>query len=100
VPALDGDLKGWLGELAALKAVARQAVPGHGPALVPWPDAAAALEQYLRALLEETRAAIAKGVPIEEAATTVALSERGHWQMFDDYHGRNVIEAYRRLEWE
>ena len=100
VPALDGDLKGWLTQLAALKAAARQAVPGHGPVLVPLADAAAALEQYLRVLLVETRAAIAKGVPIEDAAVTVALSERGKWQMFDDYNGRNVMEAYRRLEWE
>ena len=100
VPALDGDLKGWLAELAALKELARHAVPGHGPVLVPMADAAAALERYLRVLLEETRAAIAKGVPIEDAAITVALSERGNWQMFDDYNGRNVMEAYRRLEWE
>ena len=100
VPALDGDLKGWLAELAALKAAARRAVPGHGPVLVPLADSAAALEQYLRVLLEETRAAIAKGVPIEDAAVSVALSERGNWQMFDDYNGRNVMEAYRRLEWE
>lgn len=101
IPVLDGDLKGWLSELAALRALnIREAVPGHGPQLVPWPEAEAAQTRYLRVLLDETRAAIAKGMPIEDATTTVAQSERGNWQLFDDYHGRNVIEAYRRLEWE
>jgi transcriptional regulator GlxA family with amidase domain len=75
-------------------------VPGHGPALVPWAAAEDAQRRYLTALLDETRAAIAKGIPIEEAATTVAQSERDKWQLFDSYHGRNVLEAYRRLEWE
>ena len=44
--------------------------------------------------------AIAKNVPIEDASTSVAQGERGNWQLFDAYNGRNVIEAYRRLEWE
>ena len=98
---LDGDLKGWLAQLAEIRASGvRQAVPGHGPALVPWAAAEDAQRRYLTALLDETRAAIAKGIPIEEAATTVAQSERDKWQLFDSYHGRNVLEAYRRLEWE
>lgn len=101
IPVLDGDLKGWLSEMASLQALGvRQAVPGHGPALVPWPAAVAAQDRYLRLLLDDTRTAIAKGVPIEEAPDTVALSERGNWQLFDAYNGRNVIETYRRLEWE
>lgn len=101
IPSLDGDIKGWLSELAGLRALnVEEAVPGHGPALVSWAAAEAAQAKYLRVLLEETRAAIAKGTPIEDAATSVAQSERGNWQLFDDYNGRNVIEAYRRLEWE
>ena len=101
VPSLDGDLKSWLSVLAALKTGPwRQAVPGHGPALVAWPAAAAALERYLNALLTQTRAAVAKGVPIDQAAHTVAQDQRGRWRLFDDYNPRNVIEAYRQLEWE
>jgi quinoprotein relay system zinc metallohydrolase 2 len=100
-PSLDGDLKGWLTELATMRnSDVRQAVPGHGPPLVPMQDAVAPLERYFTVLRDETRAAIAKGTPIEEAATTLAQSERPHWAMFDAYNGRNVIEAYRRLEWE
>lgn len=101
IPVLDGDLKGWLSELAALGASGvREAVPGHGPALVSWAEAEAAQSRYLRVLRDEARTAIAKGMPIEDAAATVAQSERANWQLFDDYNGRNVIEAYRRLEWE
>ncbi len=101
IPVLDGDLKGWLTEMAALRALnTDKVVPGHGPQLVNWSEAEAAQNRYLRVLLDETRAAIAKNVPIEDAATSVGQSERGNWQLFDAYHGRNVIEAYRRLEWE
>jgi quinoprotein relay system zinc metallohydrolase 2 len=101
VPSLDGSLRGWLGELKALKAIpARRAVPGHGPASVDWPTSAAGLERYLNTLLTETRAAIARGVTIEEAVNVVGQSERGKWALFDDYHGRNVTQAYKELEWE
>ncbi len=101
VPALDGDLNGWLAELAAMRASGvRHAVPGHGPPLVEMREAIAPLERYLHLLRDETRAAIAGGVPIEDAAASVAQSERARWPLFDAYNGRNVIEAYRRLEWE
>jgi quinoprotein relay system zinc metallohydrolase 2 len=101
VPSLDGSLRGWLKELQVLKATpARRAVPGHGPASVNWPAAAAGLERYLNALLTETRAAIARGVTIDEAVNVVGQSERGHWALFDDYHGHNVTQAYKELEWE
>lgn len=101
VPSLDGNLTGWLAELAAMRTSGvKQGVPGHGPALVRLEEAVAPLERYLTVLRDETRAAIAKGLPIEDAATTVAQSERTRWPLFDAYNGRNVIEAYRRLEWE
>ncbi len=101
VPALDGSLRGWLKELQALKSIrASRAVPGHGPASVDWPSSAAGLERYLNTLLTETRAAIARGVTIEEAVNVVGQTERGKWALFDDYHGRNVTQAYKELEWE
>jgi hypothetical protein len=101
VPSLDGSLRGWLKELAALKSVpARLAVPGHGPTSVKWPSGADDLERYLGILLRETRAAIAKGTDLEAAVGTVALSERARWKLFDDYNGHNVTQAYKELEWE
>ena len=101
VPALDGDLKGWLGELDRMLGWrVAAAVPGHGPAILPYARAEAGLRRYLEVLLRETRAAVAKSVPIEQAAHSVAQSERDKWALFDAYNPRNVLEAYRQLEWE
>jgi quinoprotein relay system zinc metallohydrolase 2 len=100
-PSLDGNLAGWLGVLAGLKTVAAtQAVPGHGPRVVAWPASAANLERYLHTLQRETRRAVAAGMPIDQAARTVAQSERSRWRLFDDNNPRNVLEAYQQLEWE
>ena len=101
IPSLDGSLRGWLGELKALRALpARRAVPGHGPTSVDWPTGAGDLERYLGVLLRETREAIASGKDIEAAVGTVARSERSRWKLFDDYNGHNVTQAFKELEWE
>ncbi len=101
VPAVDGSLPGWLREIAALRTLpCTRAVPGHGPASVAWPGAAADEQRYLTVLLTETRAAIARGVELEDAVATVGGSERGRWTLFDDYNGRNVTAAFKELEWE
>jgi quinoprotein relay system zinc metallohydrolase 2 len=101
VPSLDGSLRGWLGELDALEALgARRVVPGHGPELVEPGPAFAALRAYLETLRDDVRAAIAAGEPIGAATETAAWSQRGNWTLFDDYHGRNVTQAYKELEWE
>ena len=100
-PSLDGNLAGWLDALALLKAAAAtRAVPGHGPPVVPWPKAAFDLERYLHVLQRETRQAVAAAIPIDQAARTVAQSERPRWKLFDDNNPRNVLEAYQQLEWE
>lgn len=101
VPALDGSLKGWLRETQALRATgATQAVPGHGPAVVSLAPALTDLERYLKRLRDDTRAAITQGMPLDEAVARVARAEQSQWALFDDYHGRNVTQAYQELEWE
>jgi quinoprotein relay system zinc metallohydrolase 2 len=101
VPALDGSVLGWLQVLDALKATgAAQAVPGHGPERVDWPAGAADLERYLRTLVLETRGAVRDNIGIEAAIERVGAGERGRWTLFEDYHGRNVTQAYKELEWE
>jgi len=100
-PSLDGSLKGWLQELSMLGSLnVRHTVPGHGPARVDFASAATKLQRYLEALLRETRQAIAKGIDIADAPETVAQSERAQWTLFDEYHGQNVTQAYKELEWE
>ncbi len=101
VPSLDGSLKGWLRELAALRVNgAARAVPGHGPAVVDWPAGAADIERYLGTLLRETRAAFASGTSINSAIHSVGQGERERWKLFDDYHAHNVTQAYKEVEWE
>ena len=101
IPAIDGSLLGWLKVLQELKSLpATHAIPGHGPIFVPWPAAAADEERYFNVLLRETRAVLAKGEDIEAAIATVGQGERDKWLLFDEYNGRNVIAAFRELEWE
>jgi len=101
VPSLDGSLKGWISVLDDLARLPLEhAVPGHGPPLVAWPEAAKPLQHYLAALRDEVKRAIARNVPLEKAVTSIGRSERGKWKLFDDYQGRNVTEAYRELEWD
>jgi glyoxylase-like metal-dependent hydrolase (beta-lactamase superfamily II) len=105
VPSLDGSLKGWLNEAERLQRLgAARAVPGHGPAAVELAPAMAELTRYLTALRDETRRAIAAGVSIADAGRivgrTVAQAERGRRALLDDYNERNIIQAYKELEWE
>lgn len=101
VPALDGSLLGWLQVIDQLRQIpARRAVPGHGPASVPFPDALADERRYLALLAQEIRALLARGGTIEQAVATVGQSECGRWALFDEYNGRNVTSAFKELEWE
>ena len=102
VPALDGSIRGWLaliGKLETRKDV-ELAVPGHGPASMPWPDALAAETRYLNKVAEDVRAMIKQGKTLAEAAQTAGLSEKDAWLLFKEYHARNVSAAFAELEWE
>jgi quinoprotein relay system zinc metallohydrolase 2 len=101
LPVVDGSLVGWLKIAEQLKAVpARQVVPGHGAAVLPWPRALEPQQRYLDTLARDVRAAIKAGVPIGEASKTAGRSERGNWDLFDDFNARNATAAYGELEWE
>lgn len=101
IPALDGSIIGWLKLIAILRTEkAERVVPGHGPASMPWPDALAPQERYLRTIADEVRTMIKAGKPISEATKTAGYSEKKSWLMFDDFHVRNVTAAFAELEWE
>ena len=100
-PALDGSLLGWLQVLDELRQLpAARVVPGHGPASAPWPAALDAQTRYLQILRDEIRQILKQGGTMEQAVETAGQGERGNWQLFDDYHPRNVVTAFAELEWE
>jgi len=99
VPVVDGSLRGWIADIEPLAAIpAERVVPGHGP-VSPWPAALADERRYLDILARDVRALIAAGRPLADAASA-AGSERGKWDLFEDYHARNATAAFSELEWE
>jgi quinoprotein relay system zinc metallohydrolase 2 len=100
IPVMDGSLRGWRGLLDQLAALpAQHVVPGHGP-VSPWPAALDGERRYLDTLIADSRALIAQGHTITEAAASAAVSERPKWRLFDDYNARNATAAFSELEWE
>lgn len=99
-PVLDGSIRGWLGALGELAAVAAQrVVPGHGP-VSGWPAALADERRYLETLASDIRGLVAQGEPIAAAAEKAAVSERSRWELFDDFNARNATAAFSEIEWE
>ncbi|MGH1480193.1 MAG: quinoprotein relay system zinc metallohydrolase 2 [Geminicoccales bacterium] len=101
-PVLDGRLLGWLDVLDELQQIeAKMVVPGHGPISAAWPDALGAERRYLTRLRDEVRDFLAGGGLLDDVVETLTFEdERAAWQLFDEYHGRNVSAAYAELEWE
>jgi quinoprotein relay system zinc metallohydrolase 2 len=100
IPVVDGRLLGWLKVLKELKKVeAVRAVPGHGPASVPWPAALDAERAYLEKLATDLRDLVKSGASIRDASKA-AQSEAQEWQLKDDFHERNAATGYTELEWE
>jgi hypothetical protein len=57
-------------------------------------------ENYLKRLQTEIRAAIKAGKTIEQAMDEIGQSMHPDWQLFDDFHKRNIATAFAELEWE
>jgi quinoprotein relay system zinc metallohydrolase 2 len=101
LPALDGSILGWLAVMDKLAAIdAARVVPGHGPASAEWPDALTPQRRYLEAVVDGTRKLIRAGARISDAPDAVAQDERTRWELFDEFHARNVTAAFAELEWE
>jgi quinoprotein relay system zinc metallohydrolase 2 len=101
LPVVDGSLNGWLKEIDKLKTIdAKLVIPGHGPVSAAWPLALVSEERYLRMLQTEIRAALKANKTMEQAMAEVGQSARGEWQLFDEFHKRNIATAFAELEWE
>jgi quinoprotein relay system zinc metallohydrolase 2 len=101
IPALDGSIRGWLEAIQSLAEIpAKHVVPGHGPAVAPWPEALEPERRYLEAVTAGVREMIDAGESIAGAPEKVAREERERWRLFDEFHARNVTAAFAELEWE
>lgn len=101
IPVVDGKLRGWLATLRKLARIdAARIVPGHGPTQGASPDAWAPQQEYLEALLRETRAAIKSGKTLSQAVDSVGTQAASRWQLTERFHRRNVTAAFAELEWE
>lgn len=101
LPSLDASINGWLSELATMTQLpADRAIPGHGPVSVPWPSGAADEIRYLETLRRDVRGVLHDGGDLDDAVPVAAASERGRWQMFDEYNPHNIAHAVHELEWE
>ena len=101
LPALDGNLKGWLAvidELSRMKA--RFVVPGHGSLTADLEVSLIREREYLTALYDGVRSELAQGQSMQDAIGKVAVAERDRWALWEDVHPRNVARAYEELQWE
>lgn len=100
-PTLDGSIVSWLGLLETLsKKDAQRIVPGHGPATMEWPEAAKPMQRYFSTIAREIREILARDGTMRDALASVGQSEKDAWELFSEYHARNVSAAYAELEWE
>lgn len=101
LPTLDGSLKGWLAELAELEQKRfKRVIPGHGPIVTDWPKSLEPQQRYFGTLLTEIRKMIKNGKFIEDAIEQVGYKFKDQWQLFDEFHKKNVTAAFAELEWE
>lgn len=101
IPVIDGSLRGWLQAMTELTAIdAARVVPGHGPAPLPWPDAARQQTAYLEALATAVRSAIDRGLTLGQAVASIPVDAAARWVLADAFHRRNVTTTYAELEWE
>lgn len=101
IPVIDGSLKGWLAELDRLENEKHKLViPGHGPIVENWPQPVKAQKAYLNGLLTEIRSFIKQGKTLEQAVQQIGLSAKNQWQLYEEFHRKNVTIAFAELEWE
>nr|WP_241905094.1 quinoprotein relay system zinc metallohydrolase 2 [Enterovibrio norvegicus] len=105
IPTLDGNLIGWLKVMDELDQLPYQrVVPGHGAVQLRTTfserSAFAHQRHYLESLTASVRDAIHQHIDINTASNTLMKDHAKQWALFDAFHPRNVIQAYKELEWE
>lgn len=101
IPVIDGSILGWITLTTQFQTMdLNTVIPGHGPVTDNWQQGFANQLRYLSILRDEIRVIIADLGTIEEASSTVGLQEQEQWELYDNYHRRNVTASFVELEWE
>ncbi len=102
IPVLDGNLTNWLKIMVELQQQDfAYVIPGHGTASADqWKVGLAKQQHYFEIVRDEVRTIIADFGTIQQATEQVGLSEKDNWELFPQYHRRNVTAAFTELEWE
>jgi quinoprotein relay system zinc metallohydrolase 2 len=100
-PVIDGSILGWIKLTSQFQTMdLNTVIPGHGPATDNWQQAFVDQLRYFSVIRDEIRVIIADLGTIEQASETVGLQEQQQWELFDNYHRRNVTASFVELEWE
>lgn len=101
IPVIDGSIKGWIAEIETLeKQRYKLVIPGHGGLVRDWPASLQPQKHYLLSLASEIRGMIKQGKTLEYAVEHAGLSFKDAWQLFQQFHRKNVTIAFAELEWE
>ncbi len=102
IPVMDGSINGWLSIMENLKAMdINTVIPGHGtPNSQNWQQAIEKQQHYFVTLRDQIRLIINDLGTIQEASTSVGLAEKSKWELFEEYHRRNITASFVELEWE
>jgi len=102
IPVLDGSINGWLTTMQQLQSMDLNfVIPGHGNAgSKEWQQGLIAQINYFTVLRNEIRAIINEMGTIEQATENVGLKEANNWELFEQYHRRNITASFVELEWE
>jgi hypothetical protein len=57
-------------------------------------------KNYLTQLSNEIRTEIKSGKTLEHAVANVGLNAKNQWQLYEQFHRKNVTLGFAELEWE
>ncbi|MFW5451717.1 MAG: quinoprotein relay system zinc metallohydrolase 2 [Methylophagaceae bacterium] len=102
IPAMDGSINGVINTVEKLQAMdVNYIIPGHGTASSDlWQQGLANQLRYFNVLRDGIRAIIADFGTIDQASKQVGWEEEANWELFNQYHRRNVTSSFVQLEWE
>ncbi len=102
IPAMDGSINGVIDTVEQLQAMdVNYIIPGHGTASSDlWQQGLANQLRYFNVLRDGIREIIADFGTIDQASKQVGWEEEANWELFDQYHRRNVTSSFVQLEWE